>query len=210
MALMDTERIKTLHLQKKQTLTLTLQELSFYTETPYKTFDFWIREGFIPPAYIYTGVSGYDRSFTYEGCFIILLLGQLEHAGFGTQKMRALMSSMLEKMESPYGYIAIDVAKPQNIIHVEGDYAELSATLRQHFRYGNSSPTLIYDLNRLHILLLDLGFDSGMRWEVQTAIMHLGDQADWTSIRGLVTRIDDIEAYQASKAKKKTSKSRFR
>jgi hypothetical protein len=49
-----------------------------------------------------------------------------------------------------------------------------------------------------------------MRWEVQTAIMHLGDQADWTSIRGLVTRIDDIEAYQASKAKKKTSKSRFR
>jgi hypothetical protein len=40
--------------------------------------------------------------------------------------------------------------------------------------------------------------------------MHLGDKADWTSIRELVTRIDDMDAYLASKAKKKTSKSRFR
>ena len=210
MALMDTERIKTLHLQKKQTLTLTLQELSFYTETPYKTFDFWIKEGLMPASYIQTGTSGYDRSFTYEGCFIALLLGQLEEAGFGTQKLRGLIPPLLEKMDSPYGYIAIDVAEPQNLIHVEGDYAELSATIRQHFRYGNSSPTLIYDLNRLHILLLDYAFDAGLRWEVQTAIAHLGPKADWTRLGELVTRIDDIEEYERNKAKKKTSKSRFR
>jgi hypothetical protein len=210
MALMDTERIRTLHLQKKQTLTLTLQELSLYTETPYKTFDFWIKEGLMPASYIQTGTSGYDRSFTYEGCFIALLLGQLEEAGFGTQKLRGLIPPLLEKMDAPYGYIAIDVAEPQNLIHVEGDYAELSATIRQHFRYGNSSPTLIYDLNRLHILLLDYAFDAGLRWEVQTAIAHLGPKADWTRLGELVTRIDDIEEYERNKAKKKTSKSRFR
>ena len=210
MALLETERVKALHLQKKQTLTLTLQELSFYTEVQYKTFDLWIKEGFIPPNYIHTGVSGYDRSFSYEGCFIVLLLGQLEQAGFGTQKMRGLMSSLLGKMDAPYGYIAIDVAEPQNIIHVEGNYAELSAAIREHFRYGNSSPTLIYDLNKLHILLLDVAFDADMRWEVKTAVMHLGAQADWTSVGELVTPIDDMEAYQAAKGKKKTSKSRFR
>ena len=210
MALMNTERIKALHLQKKQTLTLTLQELSFYTEIPYKTFDFWIKEGLIPASYIQTGTSGYDRSFTYEGCFIALLLGQLEQAGFGTQKMRGLMLSMLEKMDAPYGYIAIDVAEPQNIIHIDGNYAELSAALREHFRYGNSSPTLIYDLNRLHILLLDCAYDAGMRWEVQTAIAHLGPKADWTRLGELVTRIDDPEEYERNKAKNKTSKSRFR
>ena len=210
MALLETERVKALHLQKKQTLTLTLQELSFYTEVQYKTFDLWIKEGFIPPSYIHTGVSGYDRSFSYEGCFIVLLLGQLEQAGFGTQKMRGLMSSLLGKMDAPYGYIAIDVAEPQNIIHVEGNYAELSAAIREHFRYGNSSPTLIYDLNKLHILLLDVAFDADMRWEVKTAVMHLGAQADWTSVGELVTPIDDMAAYQAAKGKKKTSKSRFR
>ena len=211
MALMGTERIKTLHLQKKQTLTLTLQELSFYTETPYKTFDFWIKEGLIPASYIHTGASGYDRSFTYEGCFIVLLLGQLEQAGFGTQKLRGLMGTLIEKMDTPYGYLAIDVAEPQNLIHVEGDYAELSAAIRQHFRYGNSSPTLIYDLNKIHILLLDCAFDAGMRWELKTAVAHLGPNADWTSLGGLVTRIDDPEEYERNKAKKKTtSKSRFR
>jgi hypothetical protein len=210
MALMDTERIKALHLQKKQTLTLTLQELSFYTEIQFKTFDIWIKEGFIPPAYIYTGVSGYDRSFTYEGCFIVLLLGQLEEAGFGAQKMRGLMPVVLSKMDEPYGYIAMDLMNPEQVIHVQGNYAELSSEIREHFRYGTSSPIVIYDLNKIHIKLIDMGFDSDMRWELKTAAMHLGDKADWTSIRELVTRIDDMDAYLASKAKKKTSKSRFR
>lgn len=210
MALMDTERIKALHLQKKQTLTLTLQELSFYTETQYKTFDIWIKEGFIPPAYIQTGVSGYDRSFTYEGCFIVLLLGQLEEAGFGTQKTRELMRTFLNLMDEPYGYIATNIMKPDDIIHVDGNYVELSEVLREHFGYGDSSPMTIYDLNKLHIKLLDIAFDAEMRWEVKTAVMHLGDKADWTSIGELVTPIDDMEAYQAAKGKKKTSKSRFR
>jgi hypothetical protein len=40
--------------------------------------------------------------------------------------------------------------------------------------------------------------------------MHLGAQADWTSIRELVTPIDDLAAYEAAKGKKKVSKSRFR
>ena len=210
MALMDTERIKALHLQKKQTLTLTLQELSFYTETQYKTFDIWIKEGFIPPAYIQTGVSGYDRSFTYEGCFIVLLLGQLEEAGFGTQKTRELMRTFLNLMDEPYGYIATNIMKPDDIIHVDGNYAELSEVLREHFMYGDSSPMTIYDLNKLHIKLLDIAFDAEMRWEVKTAVMHLGDKADWTSIGELVTPIDDMAAYEAAKGKKKTSKSRFR
>jgi hypothetical protein len=210
MALMDTERIKALHLQKKQTLTLTLQELSFYTETQYKTFDLWIKEGFIPPAYIHTGVSGYDRSFTYEGCFIVLLLGQLEEAGFGTQKMRELMPTFLNMMDEPYGYIAVNLIKPDDIIHVDGNYAELSGALREHFRYGDSSPMAIYDLNKLHIKLLDIAFDAEMRWELQTAVAHIGPQADWTSIRELVTPIEDMAAYEAAKGKKKTSKSRFR
>ena len=210
MALMDTERIKALHLQKKQTLTLTLQELSFYTETQYKTFDIWIKEGFIPPAYIQTGVSGYDRSFTYEGCFIVLLLGQLEEAGFGTQKTRELMRTFLNLMDEPYGYIATNIMKPDDIIHVDGNYAELSEVLREHFGYGDSSPMTIYDLNKLHIKLLDIAFDAEMRWEVKTAVMHLGDKADWTSIGELVTPIDDMAAYEAAKGKKKTSKSRFR
>ena len=210
MALMDTERIKALHLQKKQTLTLTLQELSFYTETQYKTFDIWIKEGFIPPAYIQTGVSGYDRSFTYEGCFIVLLLGQLEEAGFGTQKTRELMRTFLNLMDEPYGYIATNIMKPDDIIHVDGNYVELSEVLREHFGYGDSSPMTIYDLNKLHIKLLDIAFDAEMRWEVKTAVMHLGDKADWTSIGELVTPIDDMAAYEAAKGKKKTSKSRFR
>jgi hypothetical protein len=210
MALMDTERIKALHLQKKQTLTLTLQELSFYTETQYKTFDIWIKEGFIPPAYIQTGVSGYDRSFTYEGCFIVLLLGQLEEAGFGTQKTRELMRTFLNLMDEPYGYIATNIMKPDDIIHVDGNYAELSGVLGEHFGYGDSSPMTIYDLNKLHIKLLDIAFDAEMRWEVKTAVMHLGDKADWTSIGELVTPIDDMAAYEAAKGKKKTSKSRFR
>lgn len=210
MALMDTERIKALHLQKKQTLTLTLQELSFYTETQYKTFDIWIKEGFIPPAYIQTGVSGYDRSFTYEGCFIVLLLGQLEEAGFGTQKTRELMRTFLNLMDEPYGYIATNIMKPDDIIHVDGNYAELSEVLGEHFGYGDSSPMTIYDLNKLHIKLLDIAFDAEMRWEVKTAVMHLGDKADWTSIGELVTPIDDMAAYEAAKGKKKTSKSRFR
>lgn len=210
MALLETDRIKALHLQKKQTLTLTLQELSFYTETQYKTFDIWIKEGFIPPAYIQTGVSGYDRRFSYEGCFIILLLGQLEEAGFGTQKMRELMRTFLNLMDEPYGYVAVNITQPEDIIHVDGNYAELSGALREHFRYGNSSPMAIYDLNKLHIKLLDLAYDAEMRWEVKTATMHLGEQADWTSVRGLVTRIDDVVAYEAAKAKNKTSKSRFR
>lgn len=210
MALMDTERIKALHLQKKQTLTLTLQELSFYTETQYKTFDIWIKEGFIPPVYIQTGVSGYDRSFTYEGCFIVLLLGQLEEAGFGTQKTRELMRTFLNLMDEPYGYIATNIMKPDDIIHVDGNYAELSEVLREHFGYGDSSPMTIYDLNKLHIKLLDIAFDAEMRWEVKTAVMHLGDKADWTSIGELVTPIDDMAAYEAAKGKKKTSKSRFR
>ena len=210
MALMDTERIKALHLQKKQTLTLTLQELSFYTETQYKTFDIWIKEGFIPPAYIQTGVSGYDRSFTYEGCFIVLLLGQLEEAGFGTQKTRELMRTFLNLMDEPYGYIATNIMKPDDIIHVDGNYAELSEVLGEHYRYGDSSPMTIYDLNKLHIKLLDIAFDAEMRWEVKTAVMHLGDKADWTSIGELVTPIDDMAAYEAAKGKKKTSKSRFR
>ena len=210
MALMDTERIKALHLQKKQTLTLTLQELSFYTETQFKTFDIWIKEGFIPPTYIQTGVSGYDRTFTYEGCFIVLLLGQLEEAGFGTQKMRELMRTFLNLMDEPYGYIATNIMKPEDIIHVDGNYAELSAALREHVRYGDSSPMTIYDLNKLHIKLLDIAFDAEMRWEVKTAVMHLGAQADWMNIGELVTPIDDMEAYQAAKGKKKTSKSRFR
>jgi len=210
MALLETERIKALHLQKKQTLTLTLQELSFYTEIQYKTFDNWIKEGLIPPSCIQTGVSGYDRSFTYEGCFIVLFLGQLEEAGFGTQKMRELMKMFLNMMDEPYGYIAINIMKPDDIIHVDGNYAELSAVLREHFRYGDSSPMAIYDLNKLHIKLLDIAFDAEMRWEAKTAVMHIGAQADWTSIRELVTPIDDIEAYEAAKGKKKTSKSRFR
>ena len=210
MALMDTERIKALHLQKKQTLTLTLQELSFYTETQYKTFDIWIKEGFIPPAYIQTGVSGYDRSFTYEGCFIVLLLGQLEEAGFGTQKTRELMRTFLNLMDEPYGYIATNIMKPDDIVHVDGNYAELSEVLGEHYRYGDSSPMTIYDLNKLHIKLLDIAFDAEMRWEVKTAVMHLGDKADWTSIGELVTPIDDMAAYEAAKGKKKTSKSRFR
>ena len=210
MALMDTERIKALHLQKKQTLTLTLQELSFYTETQYKTFDIWIKEGFIPPAYIQTGVSGYDRSFTYEGCFIVLLLGQLEEAGFGTQKTRELMRTFLNLMDEPYGYIATNIMKPDDIIHVDGNYVELSEVLREHFGYGDSSPMTIYDLNKLHIKLLDIAYDAEMRWEVKTAVMHLGDKADWTSIGELVTPIDDMAAYEAAKGKKKTSKSRFR
>lgn len=210
MALLETERVKALHLQKKQTLTLTLQELSFYTETQYKTFDNWIKEGFIPPAYIQTGVSGYDRSFTYEGCFIVLLLGQLEEAGFGTQKMRELMRTFLNLMDEPYGYIATNIMKPDDIIHIDGNYAELSAALREHFRYGDSSPMAIYDLNKLHIKLLDIAFDAEMRWEVKTAAMHLGDKADWTSMGELVTPIDDMAAYEAAKGKKKTSKSRFR
>ena len=207
---MDTERIKALHLQKKQTLTLTLQELSFYTETQYKTFDNWIKEGFIPPAYIQTGVSGYDRTFNYEGCFIVLLLGQLEEAGFGTQKMRELMRTFLNLMDEPYGYIATNIMKPEDIIHIDGNYAELSAALREHFRHGDSSPMTIYDLNKLHIKLLDIAYDAQMRWEVKTAVMHLGEKADWTNIGELVTPIDDMEAYQAAKGKKKTSKSRFR
>ena len=210
MALLETERIKALHLQKKQTLTLTLQELSFYTEIQYKTFDNWIKEGLIPPSCIQTGVSGYDRSFTYEGCFIVLFLGQLEEAGFGTQKMRELMKMFLNMMDEPYGYIAINIMKPDDIIHVDGNYAELSAALREHFRYGDSSPMAIYDLNKLHIKLLDIAFDAEMRWEVKTAVMHIGAQADWTSIRELVTPIDDMAAYEAAKGKKKTSKSRFR
>ena len=210
MALMDTERIKALHLQKKQTLTLTLQELSFYTEIPYKTFDFWIKEGLIPASCIHTGTSGYDRSFTYEGCFIVLLLGQLEEAEFGTQKMRELMRMFFNMMDQPYGYIAINIIKPEDIIHIDGNYAELSAALREHFRYGDSSPMAIYDLNRLHIKLLDYVFDAGMRWELETAVAHLGPKADWTSLGGLVTRIDDIEEYERNKAKNKTSKSRFR
>jgi hypothetical protein len=49
-----------------------------------------------------------------------------------------------------------------------------------------------------------------MRWELETAVAHLGPKADWTRLGELVTRIDDIEEYERNKAKKKTSKSRFR
>lgn len=209
MALMDTERVKALHLQKKQTLTLTLQELSSYAEIQYKTFDTWIREGFVAPGYITTGTSAYDRTFTYDACFIILLLGQLEEAGFGIQKMRELMPSFLAKLDAPYGYMAVDIMHPKNIIHVEGNYAELSAAIREHFRYGNSSPIAIYDLNKIHIRLIDMGYDSDMRWEIKTAAMHIGPQADWTRIRELVTPIEDMAAYEASRSKPKKP-SRFR
>jgi hypothetical protein len=50
-----------------------------------------------------------------------------------------------------------------------------------------------------------------MRWELKTAVAHLGEKADWTSLGGLMTRIDDPEEHERNKAKKKTtSKSRFR
>lgn len=187
---------------------LSLQELSYYIDKPYKTIDNWIKEGFILPVYIHTGKSAHHRQFTYMGTFLARLLSILENSGFGAQKLREGAKTVSDILEHPYGYVAIDTNRPVRRLLAPGGWDEMSEKLKTHYEYDNSSPMLTIDLNRIHIEIADYHTDCDIRRELETCIAHLDVTGNYSRVPELVTVIDDPEEYQ--RRQQRVSKSRFR
>jgi len=187
---------------------LSLQELSYYIDKPYKTIDNWIKEGFILPTYIHTGKSAHHRQFTYMGTFLAGLLTILENAGFGTQKIRESAKTISDILEDPYGYVAIDTNRPARRLLAPSGWEELSDKLKTHYEYDNSSPMLVVDLNRIHIAIADYHTDCDIRRELETCIAHLDVTGNYARVPELVTVIEDPEEY--ARRQQRVSKSRFR
>ena len=207
MTLYTTEQTISLKAETETKEPLSLQELSFYIDKPYKTIDNWIKEGFILPVYIHTGKSAHHRQFTYMGTFLAGLLTTLENAGFGVQKLRESAKTVSDILEHPYGYVAIDTNRPARRLLAPGGWEELSEKLQTHYETDNSSPMLIIDLNRIHIDIANYHTDCDIRRELETCIAHLDVAGNYSRIPELVTIVD---AEEYALRNQRVSKSRFR
>jgi hypothetical protein len=208
MALPAPKYIEHVYKENKAIVDFTLQEISHYTDSPFKRIDSWIKEGLLPNYGITTKGSGHNRIFSYDAAFMLALLASIGNLGLGTQRLRTVAKVVYPIIENPFGVIMIDLDNPENTKYAKSGTSDIAAILREHLRYGPATPTMVIDVDKIHLDIDNWLYDCKFRRELQLATEILGREAKAADLSRMVEVIEDMEEYL--KGKKKPVNSRFR
>jgi hypothetical protein len=208
MALQTKQFISQMYEKNRSYMTFTMTDICNYTQLPHRSIDAWIKDGMLSPVGIAVGQSGHNKTFDYDRTFMILLLGELQNLGIGIHLLRECVEAIAPMMNEPFGYISLDLKDLSKSAHYQEGFQEISAGLREHFRYGSSSPSMIYDLDKLHLQMDDMYHDADLKNEIALIAEIMGKPATFDDLPRLVYVITDMDEFK--KKGRPSGKSRFR
>lgn len=208
MALQTKEFVSLMYEKNRSHMTFSMSDICNYAQLPHRVIDAWIKDGMLSPAGIAVGQSGHNKTFNYDETYMILMLEQLLSLGIGNQLLRECVGAIAPMLVEPFGYATLHLEDMSKSVQHQDGFQLLSADLREHFRYGSSSPVIIYDLDKLHFKMDDMYRNIELRNEIALVTEITGKPAGYEDLPRLVYVITDVEEF--NKKGRPSGKSRFR